>query len=371
MFNETDYRPTRAIIKTEAIRKNAERIMSYLPQTTQLIAVVKSDGYGHGAVRSALTALEAGATMLAVATLDEAATIRKYIQNIDILVLGPSPSSFAAVAAELDITLTVTSTNWVQRVNEQPLFDKKCKIHVKIDSGMGRIGVRTEQELAQLLMYIQQSDHLVIDGAFTHFSRADEQDAEPTKKQFQHFTKLIKLFPVKPRLVHASNSAAALMFPEYSLDAIRYGISLYGISPSDIVTENIPFPLHRAMTIETELSYVKKMPSGQPISYGGRYTTSEEEWIGTLPIGYADGLKRGLTGQDVLIGGKRAPIVGTICMDQCMITLPHAFPEGEKVVVIGKQGDEEIRIEEWANRLDTIPYEIVVTFSPRIPRIYK
>ncbi|PIC65100.1 alanine racemase [Sporosarcina sp. P13] len=370
MFNETDYRPTRAIIDTKAIKHNVERVMSYLPKETQLIAVVKSDGYGHGAVRIALAALQAGAGMLAVATPDEAMTVRKHIKNVDILVLGTSPSSFVKVAAEQDIVLTVTSDTWVQQVNKQPPYEKKCRVHVKIDSGMGRIGVRTETELAKIVKYINQSNHLSIDGAFTHFSRADEKDVGLTKRQFHHFMQLVGCFPEKPRLVHASNSAAILVFPEYALDAVRYGISLYGIAPSKVVEERLPFALERAMTIETELAYVKKLAAGQPLGYGGRYVTNEEEWIGTLPIGYADGLKRGLTGQEVLIGGRRAPIVGTICMDQCMIRLPHVFPEGEKVVLIGKQGDEEIAVEEWANRLDTIPYEIAVTFSSRIPRIY-
>ncbi|MDV6378515.1 alanine racemase [Sporosarcina sp. GW1-11] len=370
MFNETEYRPTRAIIDTEAIKHNAERVISYLPQRTKLIAVVKSDGYGHGAVRSALAALQAGAGMLAVATPDEAMTIRKQIQNVDILVLGTSPSSFVKVAAEQGIVLTVTSDAWVQQVNKQPPNVKRCRVHVKIDSGMGRIGVRTETELAKLVEYINQSNHLSIDGAFTHFSRADEKDAEPTRRQFQHFMQLVSCFPEKPRIIHASNSAGTLVFPECALDAVRYGISLYGIAPSKVVEEKLPFPLRRAMTIETELTYVKKLPAGQPLGYGGRYESTEAEWVGTLPIGYADGLKRGLTGQEVLIGGKRVPIIGTICMDQCMIKLPYEFPEGEKVVLIGKQGDEEITVEEWANRLDTIPYEIAVTFSTRIPRVY-
>lgn len=370
MLNESDYRPTRITIDTTAIERNVERIISYLPKNTQLIAVVKSDGYGHGALRTALAALKAGAGMLAVATPDEAMTLRKQIKDAEILVLGPSPSSFVNVAIEQNIVLTVTSAKWVQQVNDQPQFIGKCRVHVKIDSGMGRIGVRTEDELAQVIEQIQKSDKLSIDGVFTHFSRADEMDAEPTKRQYQHFLQMVSRFPEKPRLVHASNSAAALVFPEYSLDAIRYGISLYGIAPSEVVAEKMPFALERAMAIETELTYVKKLPAGEPVSYGATYETSDAQWIGTLPIGYADGLKRGLRGQEVLIDGKRAPIVGTICMDQCMVKLPCEYPEGEKVVLIGKQGDEEIAVEEWANRLHTIPYEIVVTFSSRIPRMY-
>ncbi|MEK4026524.1 alanine racemase [Sporosarcina sp. FSL W7-1283] len=371
MFNETDYRPTRAIIDTTAVKHNVQRVISYLPNKTKLIAVVKSDGYGHGAVQISNAALEAGAEMLAVATPDEAITLRKHYHAVDILVMGPSPISFAKVAAEQGIMLTITSAAWVKQVNDQPQFDKKCKVHVKIDSGMGRIGVRTESELTNLTELINQSDHLSIDGTFTHFARADEKDAEPTRLQFKRFTQLVDCFPKKPRLVHASNSAATLMFPEYALDAVRFGVSLYGIAPSAAVERKLPFVLEKAMSIETELAYVKKLPAGEQISYGGTYETEEDEWIGTLPIGYADGLKRSLKGQEVLIGGRRVPIVGTICMDQCMIKLPREYPEGEKVILIGRQGDEEITIEEWAGRLGTIPYEIAVTFSARIPRVYK
>ncbi|GKV67213.1 MULTISPECIES: alanine racemase [Sporosarcina] len=371
MYDNTDYRPTRAIINIEAIQHNAQQVTSYLPNETKLIAVVKADGYGHGAAEVSSAALAAGAEMLAVATPDEALALRKQVPHADILVLGPSPVSFVNAAAEHNITITVTSKVWAEQAGALRLFDKKCKVHVKIDSGMGRIGVRTEQELARLIELINQSGNFSIDGAFTHFARADEKETVPTDLQFKKFMKLVDVFPRKPRLVHASNSAGALIFPEYSLDAVRFGISLYGIAPSALVAEKMPFALQRAMTLETELSFVKKLPAGEEISYGGKYITSENDWIGTLPIGYADGLKRALTGQEVLVGGKRAPIVGAICMDQCMVKLPQKFPEGEKVTLLGKQGDQEITMEEWAERLGTIPYEIAVTLSERIPRVYK
>ena len=369
MFNETDYRPTRAIINTEAIEYNARQLISYLPENTQLIAVVKSDGYGHGVAQAASAASRAGADMFAVATPDEAMTLRKTQPTADILVLGVSPVSFVETAAQHNIILTVTSTEWVNRVIALPQFENSCRVHVKIDSGMGRIGVRTEEELAQLAACIEQSD-LMLDGVFTHFAHADEEGREPTKRQFELFMRLVDSLPSRPRLIHASNSAGVLLYPEYSLDAVRFGISLYGIPPSTTVANHLPFPLRRAFTIETELAYVKCMTDGEKISYGGTYEAADGEWIGTLPIGYADGLKRSLGGQDVLIDGRRVPIVGKICMDQCMIRLPRRYPEGEKVVVIGKQGNEEILMEEWSGRLDTIPYEIAVTFSTRIPRIY-
>ena len=207
--------------------------------------------------------------------------------------------------------------------------------------------------------------------AFSHIIHAQTWiDVRRRMNNMLTFMEFVELFPEKPRLVHASNSAATLLYPDYKLDAIRFGIGLYGIAPSEFVQQKLPFPLKRALSLETELAYVKRLEKGGSVSYGATYQSLEDEWIGTLPIGYADGLRRGLRGQEVLIGGVRVPIVGTICMDQCMVKLPEEMPVGEKVVLLGKQGNEEINMEEWAERLDTIPYEIAVSFSKRIPRVY-
>lgn len=366
-----NYRPTKAIINLDAIRNNMQNLRIYLGNETSIIAVVKADGYGHGEVEVARTAFESGAIMAAVATPDEAVRLRMAGISGDILVLGPSPTAFVEKAAELDIALTVSNVEWLQEAVANANFSgKQVRLHVKIDSGMGRIGLRDVDALLAIDSFINQSDHLVLDGVFTHFACADETDPGRTKEQFSNFMDLVQAFPVKPRLVHSSNSAATLLYPEYALDAIRFGISLYGIAPSDYVGEKLPFPLERAMAIETEIAYVKQLPAGEKISYGGTYTTSDEEWIGTLPIGYADGFRRGLRGQEVLIDGKRVPIIGTICMDQCMVKLPHEMSVGTKVVLLGQQGDEQITLEEWAERLGTIPYELVVSITKRVPRIY-
>lgn len=370
MADETAYRATKAVIHTAAIEHNAKQMLSCLPRSSKLIAVVKADGYGHGAHEAAAAALRAGAAMLAVATPDEAAALRRKILDAPILVLGPSPVEFVRFAAENNIAVTVMSSEWVKRLAALEPPAKKCKVHVKIDSGMGRIGVRTKEELLQLIEEMKHAP-LLIEGVFTHFARADEENPQPTREQFRRFTQLAGSFPEKPPLIHAANSAAAFLYPEYALDAVRFGIGLYGIAPSAFAAGKLPFQLKRALTLETALSYVKKMPAGEAVSYGGSYVTQGDEWIGTLPIGYADGLKRSLTGQEVLIGGERAPIIGTICMDQCMVKLPREYPEGEKVVLIGRQGNEEITLEEWADRLHTIPYEVAVTFSKRITKEYR
>ncbi|WP_342514267.1 alanine racemase [Sporosarcina sp. FSL K6-1522] len=371
MENSIYYRPTQAIVNLDAIRGNIARLQQYLATGTSVIAVVKADGYGHGEVEVARAAFEAGVEMVSVATPDEAVQLRKAGITGDILVMGPSPTAFAKTAAELDITIAVSNAEWLQVVLADGIpIEKQLKIHVKIDSGMGRIGLRDSDALDSLISVIHRSKTVILDGIFTHFACADEESPGKTKEQFEKFMALVQQLPEKPRLVHASNSAATLLYPEYALDAVRFGISLYGIAPSEYVGGQLPIQLEKAMSIESELAHVKRLPASEQISYGGTYETTEDEWIGTIPVGYADGLRRGLRGQEVLIGGQRMPLVGTICMDQCMVKLPREMPVGEKVVLIGRQGDEEIPMEEWAEKLGTIPYEIAVAIAKRVPRIY-
>ncbi|MBB4826866.1 alanine racemase [Sporosarcina luteola] len=370
-MKEANYRPTVAAVKLDAIKRNVQNLKAYLKENTEVIAVVKADGYGHGDVETARAALEAGAAMVAVATPDEALRLREGGISADILVMGPSPEEFAARALQENIIVTVSDAEWVANTAEElQVIPGKLKIHVKVDSGMGRIGLRSEDQLHSLLDAVDRHGRIEIDGVFTHFACADEPDPSRTEEQFRTFMKFVDLLPIRPRLVHASNSAATLLYPDFALDAVRFGISLYGVAPSPYTNTKLPFQLERAMTIETELAYVKLLPKGSQISYGGTYETSEDEWIGTIPIGYADGLRRGLGGHEVLIQGKRMPIVGTICMDQCMVKLSHELPIGERVTLIGRQGEEEIKFEEWAAALGTIPYEIMVSISKRVPRIH-
>lgn len=371
MVTNYGYRPTKAVIDTSAIQNNVQSLKKYLHEETAIIAVVKADGYGHGIVEVARAALQAGAKMISVATPDEAVVLREHGVESNILVMAPSPVSFAEVAADLGIAVTVSSTEWLAQVAEiADTFKKPLKIHVKIDSGMGRVGVRDKDELQQIIQLIEETDRFELDGVFTHFPCADESDSQPTNRQQELFMEFVKVFPEKPKYVHVANSATTLLYPAYQFDAVRFGISLYGIAPSSYVQSELPFPLQSALSIESELSFVKKVEKGQSISYGATYTTEDEEWIGTIPMGYADGLKRGLRGQEVLIEGERMPLVGTICMDQCMVRLPRKLAVGTPVTLIGRQGEEEVTVEEWAERMDTIPYEIVVTITKRVPRVY-
>lgn len=368
------YRPTKAVVNLAAIQHNITALRQYLRDETVVIGVVKADGYGHGIVEVAKASLEAGAEMVSVATPDEALYLRDHGVTCDILVMAPTPVTFAEIAAEQQITVTISDVQWLKDVAsgntdwEQPL-----KVHIKIDSGMGRVGITEERQVEELIHFLaeEQAQCFQLDGVFTHFSCADDGVKETTVAQCERFQRFVQKFPEKPRLVHASNSAATLLYPEFGFDAVRFGISLYGIAPSSTVKERLPFRLESALSIETTLSFVKHVPKGQTISYGATYKSEEAEWIGTLPIGYADGLNRALRGQAVLIDGQRMPIVGTVCMDQCMVKLPKQYPVGEPVVLIGKQQDEEITIDEWAERMDTIPYEVAVSISKRVPRIYQ
>lgn len=372
-MNELQYfRPTKAIIDLSAIRYNIENLRKHLHSNVEIIAVVKANAYGHGDVQVAKVALEAGATMLAVATPEEALHLREAIKETPILILGAVPVNFAPFAAKANITLTVFSTDWVNQVAlTSNSYEQPLKVHLKVDSGMGRIGVRSEKELKAVYDAIIMANNIEVDGIFTHFATADEANTLQYDHQVAVFKELIASLPKKPRLVHAANTAASLVKKDVQFDAVRFGISMYGLSPSTFVEKLLPYELHPALSLESELVHVKSIQKGDTVSYGGTYVAQQEEWIGTLPVGYADGVIRGLSGQEVLIDGIRVPIIGRICMDQCMVKLPRKMEVGQKAVLIGRQQQDEIRIQEWADRLHTIVYEIPCMLSSRVPRIYK
>lgn len=366
-----NFRPTKAVIDLRAIQSNVSNLRKHLHSNIHIIAVIKANAYGHGDIEVARAALKAGATMLAVATPEEALHVRQHIADTPILILGAVPVNFTPYAAKYDITLTVFSTEWLAAVRDiAPTFEKTLNVHLKVDSGMGRIGVRSAEALREVYD-AAQFENIYVDGIFTHFATADEEETAFYEHQVEVFTSLVNSLPVKPRLVHAANTAASLVKEHVQFDAVRFGISLYGLAPSDYVAQHLPYELKRALSLETEIVHVKQLHAGDTVGYGATYIATEDEWIATLPIGYADGLIRGLSNQEVLVGGMRAPIVGRICMDQMMIKLPKKMPVGERVVLIGKQGDDEILIEEWAERLSTIVYEIPCMLNSRIPRIFQ
>lgn len=366
-----NYRPTKAVIDLQAIKHNVVSLRKHLQPNVEIIAVVKANAYGHGDIEVAKAAIQAGATMLAVATPDEAVHMRTYFKEIDILVLGAIPTSFVSYASKENISITVFSLQWMEQVKSFLPVDNAVKIHLKIDSGMGRIGITTREELLAVYEATISSKEFVVDGIFTHFATADEEDSAYFDNQVYIFKELLEALPEKPRLVHVANTATALVKDSsLQFDAVRFGISMYGLLPSSYVGEVLPFPLKPAFSLETELVHVKQLKAGQSVGYGATFTAKEDCYIGTIPIGYADGMIRKLSGQDVLVKGERAQIIGRICMDQSMILLSRAYTVGESVVLIGKQQSDEITMDDWATKLETINYEIPCVITSRVPRIY-
>lgn len=369
MTNSSFYRDTWAEIDLSAIEENISNMKRHIGSSVQLIAVVKANAYGHGDSQVAKTALSAGATMLAVAFLDEALALRKQGISAPILVLGAVPPEAVKVCCDQQITVTAYSNEWL-RAAVSNLKGAPLHFHMKIDSGMGRIGLKTENEVLDMVNTSKNNENLLLKGVFTHFATADELDTAYFHKQLSCFKRLIRSLPLDDIMVHSANSAAGLRHKDQLFNAVRFGISMYGLSPSEEMKSLLPFPLRQAFALHTKLVHVKKIAKGESVSYGATYTAEHDEWIGTVPIGYADGWLRKLSGSDVLVGGMRQKTAGRICMDQMMVTLPEELPVGTKVTLIGTQGDQTISIDEIAKRLDTINYEIPCTITSRVPRMF-
>ena len=370
MMLENEYfRDTWAEINLDDIEENVKNMRSRMAEASKLFAVVKANGYGHGAVEVARTALLAGADYLAVAFLDEALALRNAGIDAPILVLGASRPADILVAAKQDIILTVFDVEWLTRATER-LQGNKMKIHVKIDSGMGRLGIRKEQEVKEIEEFLMCHQEFILEGIYTHFATADEKNSSYLNEQAKKFADILASFKAKPPIIHCSNSAAGLLYPELAFNGVRLGISMYGLTPSMEIKEMLPFSLKEAFSLHTKIVQVKKLHKGDKVSYGATYEAKEDEWIATLPIGYADGWLRKLQGQEVLVNGVRVPIVGRVCMDQCMIRLPHEIAVGTKVTLIGTQQEQCISVNEIAKKLDTINYEVTCTIANRVPRIY-
>jgi alanine racemase len=361
------YRDTWVEVNLNAISHNVKSMKHHIGEDTEIIAVVKANGYGHGAVQVANTALNSGASMLAVAFLDEAIALRNSGIEAPILILGATRATDAQLAITYNVTLTVFSLDWLIEA-KQHIETGKLNLHVKLDTGMSRLGVRESEDLVPLFKFVEESSQFAITGIYTHFATADEMDLRYFHTQYEKFQDLLSNVSYQDLLVHCGNSATGLRFPSKLYNAVRLGISMYGLSPSIEIKNELPFKLEEAFSLQAKLVHVKKIPKGTKVSYGATYEAEEDEWIGTIPIGYADGWIRSLKDSDVLIEGKRAPLIGRICMDQCMVRLPYELPIGTAVILIGKQHNEEIPVDEVAKRLDTINYEVTCMISSRVPR---
>ena len=365
------YRDTWAEVDLDCIHANLTSIKKHLPQEVKMIAVVKANAYGHGDVQVAETALEAGAAYLAVAFMDEAIALRNKGVSTPILVLGATRPEDIHVAAKFGITLTVFQPEWLEEALKHLKTADKISVHIKVDTGMGRIGVKTLSELTAVEQIISENDPFNLEGIYTHFATADELDDTYMYQQLALFESMVAALKQKPKYIHSSNSAAALRYPKTYFNAVRIGIAMYGLTPSLEMESEIPFQLREAFSLRSRLVHVKKMQKGERVSYGATYETGDEEWIGTIPIGYADGWIRKLQGQEVLVKGTRSPIVGRICMDQCMIKLPQHVPLGTIVTLIGAEENQLISVNEIAKKLDTINYEVPCIITSRVPRLYK
>ncbi|WP_257351828.1 alanine racemase [Pseudalkalibacillus decolorationis] len=364
------YRDTWAEINLDYIKQNYLHIKNHLSKGTKVMGVVKANGYGHGAVQVAKALIDSGIDYLAVAILDEAIALRRAGIDTPILVLGWVGPQYAQLAAENHISLTVFNADWIDSIERT--LDRSLNVHLKFDTGMNRLGIIEEKEASIIIKKVQQNPRLKLEGAFTHFATADELDSKLINLQQDRFTKFLAMLKEKnayPEIIHMSNSAGAIQFPNLGQHYVRAGISLYGLSPSEEIQSILPFNLLQAFSLHSKLSNVKKVKPGATISYGATYQAEEEEWIGTIPVGYADGwLRRYAEKGEVLIEGKRAKIVGRICMDQFMVRLPHYVRTGTMVTLIGYQHEGAITVSEIAGNNGTINYEIPCLISSRVPR---
>lgn len=373
-MGEKFYRNTWVEVNLDAIAENVRSFRSHLPAETRIMAVVKADGYGHGAVQVAKEAIAAGATYLGVALIDEAIELRQAGISAPILVLGYTEPEFLEKAVEHNITITVFAKDIMEALIEiTNRLSKQAIVHLKLDTGMGRIGVRTLEELESLLAAAQRSSKILVEGLFTHFSCADEEDPAYTDAQHHTFSKVVQSASYAFPIVHCSNSAAGILFPHLGYNMMRLGISLYGQYPSDY-TKGKGIDLKPAFSLKSKIAYLKTVPPGTAISYGATYKTSQQSTIATIPIGYADGFSRSLSNRgEALVNGKKVPIIGRVCMDQLMLdvsALPHC-QVGDEVVFIGEQQDAQISVDDVAQKLNTINYEVTCMISKRVPRIYK
>jgi alanine racemase len=377
MSTFTGYRDTWAEVSLPAIEQNARWLASLLPRDCLLMAVVKADGYGHGAAETARAALRAGARYLGVALVDEGLQLRDAGVEAPILVLGHTPLRSVEAAVRRGLALTVFAPETVDEAAASAArLGLRARLHLKADTGMTRLGVRTSEEALNICRRAFASDWVVPEGIFTHFSAADAEDPTETHRQFDRFLSIVGdleregfRFPIR----HCCNSAATLRFPHMHLDMARAGIALYGLAPGD----RRLFPALRltsAMSLKTKVASVKRVPPDRGVSYGHTFRTARDSVVATIPVGYADGLSRALSNRgSALVRGLRVPIVGAICMDQTMLDAtdaPDVRPEDD-VLLFGVHDGVELPCDEMASLLGTIHYEIVSSVGKRVPRLYR
>ncbi len=371
-----------AEIDLDSITHNIKKIKEHLNPDTKLMGVVKANAYGHGAVEIARTLVESGVDMLSVAFVDEAIQLRRHNINLPILILGKTSAALAGEILENDIIAGVADVDFAKSLSDKAVsLEKTAKIHIKIDTGMTRIGfvyddnIIDRKKTIESIKHIWDLPNIEVEGIFTHFAMSDSEDDSYTKMQFARFMDLNeKLLENNIRIPirHVANSAAISKFSEMQLDMVRAGIIMYGLKPS----EHVDFEglgLIPAMTFKTRIMHLKDVDSDVCVSYGGTYKTDKRQKIATLGVGYADGYSRLLSGKaEVIVGGKKVNQIGRICMDQCMIDVTEVnnINVGDEVILFGNGISADVSADSIAEKLGTINYEIVCMIGRRVPRIY-
>ena len=358
------------------IRHNITEARKKFKDTTKIMTIAKADAYGHGAVPVAKSLLDL-VDAYGVATLEEAVELRKNEIDKMILILGYTPEGDYEDLILNDISQAVYTEEMAQKLSDMAVkLGKKARVHIKIDTGMGRIGFPPTEKTADLIAEIKKFPGIELEGMFTHFARADETTTEPVKeplKKYMHMVEMLSERGIEIPVKHVSNSASIMRIPEANLDMVRSGITTYGLYPSEEVDKK-EMDLIPAMQWKAHISFVKDVEPGSSISYGGTFTAQKKMRVATVPVGYADGFKRDLSnrGASVLVHGKRAAILGRICMDQFMIDVTEidGVQIGDEVTLFGRDGDAFIPVEEIADASHSFNYEYVCGISPRVPRKY-
>lgn len=370
-----EYQRCVAEINLDAIGHNIREIKARLNKGTRLLAVVKADGYGHGATETAQICLYNGADELAVATLDEGLALRSNNIFVPVLILGYTVESRLEDAVTNNLTQTVFSYELAKQLSDTAVrLGRTALAHISVDTGMSRIGFLPCEESLDEIDRIFELPNLEITGVFTHFSTADEADKSFTYTQFERFkymTDGIEARGHKNLIRHCANSASIIDLPDMQLDMVRAGIIIYGMLPSGDVGTDID--LIPAMSIKTHISYVKELPAGIGVGYGRKYYTDKLTKIATVPIGYADGYSRRLSNKArMLVNGEYANVIGNVCMDQLMLDVTHIkdVKMGDEVTVLGVCGDKAVSAEELGSLMGTINYEVVCCIGKRVPRVY-
>ncbi|MFT5835383.1 MAG: alanine racemase [Sulfurimonas sp.] len=368
-----------AEINLDNLAHNMREVRRVTNKKSKVAAVIKADGYGHGAVAIGQTLLDNGADIFAVATLSEAIQLRASFTDVEIMILGYTPENLAEEVVQNNIIQTIYSIKQAEEFSKVAVsLNKNITVHIKVDTGMNRLGMQTTDdvidETIEDILKINELENLVLEGVFTHFAVADEIDKKYTMQQVEKYNYIINDLEKKGLHVpikHVSNSASIIDLPELNFDMVRAGIMLYGLYPSKNVNHNIVY-LKEVMCLKAKVSQIKDLEAGACVGYGLKYKSDKKSRMATLPVGYADGYTRMLSGKAmVMINGQKVPVCGNICMDQCIIDVTNIDTKlGDEVVLFGCNNLNGVSIDDVAELLNTINYEIVCMINKRVPRVY-